>query len=106
LRLVRDLGAHWEEKTGSPIPLGALVRREPPALPSVGEIESAVRASLDWAWAHEGEAMELCARHAQDMTPEVMRAHVALYVNDFSRDMGEAGRAAVRTLMERARIRV
>ncbi|HEX2612812.1 MAG TPA: MqnA/MqnD/SBP family protein, partial [Fibrobacteria bacterium] len=102
LRLVRDLGAHWEEKTGSPIPLGALVRKEALDLPSKEEIEAAVRASLDWAWAHEAEAMELCARYAQDMTPEVMRAHVALYVNEFSRDMGEAGWAAVRTLTERA----
>ncbi len=97
LRLVRDLGAHWEEKTGSPIPLGALVRKEAPGIPAVSEIESAVRASLDWAWAHEGEAMELCARHAQDMSPEVLRAHVALYVNEFTRDMGEEGRAAVGT---------
>jgi 1,4-dihydroxy-6-naphthoate synthase len=98
LRLVRDLGAHWEEKTGSPIPLGALVRRDSPDVPSAAELESAVRASLDWAWAHEEEAMALCARHAQDMTPEVMRAHVALYVNAFSREMGEEGWAAVRTL--------
>ncbi len=98
LRLVRDLGAHWEEKTGSPIPLGALVRREGGDLPARAELEAAVRASLDWAWAHEAEAMELCARHAQDMTPEVMRAHVALYVNAFSRGMGEEGWSAVRTL--------
>jgi 1,4-dihydroxy-6-naphthoate synthase len=75
-----------------------LVRRESPGLPSKDEIESAVRTSLDWAWSHEDAAMELCARHAQDMSPEVMRAHVALYVNAFSREMGEEGRAAVRTL--------
>jgi 1,4-dihydroxy-6-naphthoate synthase len=98
LRLIRDLGAHWEYATGSPIPLGALVRRESPSLASVAEIEAAVRASLDWAWAHEAEALELCARYAQDMSPDVMRAHVALYVNEFTRDMGEEGSAAVRTL--------
>jgi 1,4-dihydroxy-6-naphthoate synthase len=101
LKLVRDLGAHWEAATGKPIPLGALLRRESPRLPSLEELETAVRASLDWAWSHRDEALRLCALHAQDMTPEVMQAHVDLYVNGFTRDLGEEGRDAVRTLLAR-----
>lgn len=98
LRLVEDLGAAWERATGLPIPLGALLRRRGHDVPARAELEAAVRASLDWAWAHEAEALELCARHAQDMTPEVMRSHVDLYVNSFSRAMGDEGDAAVARL--------
>jgi 1,4-dihydroxy-6-naphthoate synthase len=95
LRLVRDLGAHWEEMTGHPIPLGAVVRKGSPHVPSAGELEVAIRASLDWAWVHEEEAMELCAKYAGDMNPRVMRAHIGLYVNDYTRDMEGAGRKAI-----------
>ena len=120
LELVRDLGEHWETRTGSPIPLGALLLRDASngleasspvnasgaspasdAAPSVDEIESAVRASLDWARAHEAEALELCARHAQDMDPAVMRSHIDLYVNAFSRNLGPEGREAVRFFLEK-----
>jgi 1,4-dihydroxy-6-naphthoate synthase len=99
LRLVRDLGAAWEAATGKPIPLGSLIRRESPHLPSRSVLEEAVRDSLDWAWAHEAEALALCARHAQDMSPDVMRSHIELHVNEFSHDLGEVGRDAVRSLL-------
>jgi 1,4-dihydroxy-6-naphthoate synthase len=101
LTLVRDLGEHWEAATGFPIPLGALVYKGGAALPATEEVEAAIRASLDWAWAHEDEALELCAAHAQDMDPAVMKAHIGLYVNDFSRDLGEAGCAAVELFLEK-----
>ncbi len=99
LRLVRDLGAEWEAATGNPIPLGALIRRDTDQIPSLTELEGAIRASLDWAWTHEAEALKLCAQYAQDMTPAVMRSHIDLYVNAFSRDLGEDGRAAVDYLL-------
>lgn len=97
LRLVADLGAAWEAETGMPIPLGTLLRRRDEAgnAPPRAVLEEAVRASLAWAWAHEDEALALCARHAQDMTPAVMRAHIDLYVNSFTHDLGREGRAAV-----------
>ncbi len=97
LRLVADLGAVWEAETGAPIPLGTLLRRHDDAghVPARPVLEEAVRASLAWAWAHEEEALALCARHAQDMTPAVMRAHIDLYVNPFTHDLGPEGRAAV-----------
>lgn len=101
LHLVRDLGAAWEEATGLPIPLGAVLRRDAIDVPPRAMLEESIRASLEWAYGHEAEALELCARHAQDMTPAVMRAHIGLYVNEFSRDLGEVGRAAVAALMKR-----
>jgi 1,4-dihydroxy-6-naphthoate synthase len=101
LRAVQDLGAAWENVTGFPIPLGALIRRERVGVPSRATLEAAVRASLEWAWTHQDEALALCAQYAQDMTPAVMRSHIDLYVNDFSRDLGQSGKSAVRFFVDR-----
>lgn len=94
LRLVQDLGAHWETLTGLPIPLGALILKRDASVTSAA-VESAVRASLDWSRSHETEALALCRRHAQSQEESVMRSHIDLYVNDFSYDLGLEGRAAI-----------
>lgn len=106
LSLVRDLGEYWETVTGGPIPLGAVLYRGGADLPAAFEIENAIRASLDWAWAHEKEALDLCALHAQDMDPVIMRSHIDLYVNAFSRDLGEEGRAAVSLFLKELKARI
>jgi len=93
LTLVRDLGEHWEEKTGHPIPLGAIAVRR--GLGIAEAAAGAIRRSLDWAYAHEDEALGLCRIHAQDFTDSVMRAHIGLYVNRYSRDLGADGAEAV-----------
>ncbi len=36
------------------------------------------------------------------MNDDVMRAHIELYVNEFTDDLGETGRDAVRALFARA----
>jgi 1,4-dihydroxy-6-naphthoate synthase len=58
-------------------------------------VEAAIRASLDWSYAHEAEALALCRRHAQSMDESVLRSHIGLYVNAFSRDLGPEGDRAV-----------
>ena len=37
------------------------------------------------------------------MEPSVLERHIETFVNDYSLDLGEAGRAAVAVLQERAR---
>lgn len=104
LTLLRDLGAHWEEATGHAIPLGAVALRAGLAAASpglAGGLEDLIRASLDWARSHEGEALELCRRHAQSMSEDVLRSHIDLYVTGFTRDLGADGDAAVRHFLAR-----
>lgn len=99
LHLVADLGEWWEKDTGLPIPLGAIVARD--GLP-IGEIEAAIRASVEYAWAHPEASRGYILAHSQELAPEVVDAHIALYVNDFTRDLGDEGRAAVAELTRRA----
>ncbi|KEF34322.1 1,4-dihydroxy-6-naphthoate synthase [Deinococcus sp. RL] len=98
-----DLGAWWEQRTGGlPLPLGAiLVRRELPPGVQRG-LNAAVRESLEYAYAHPDEPKAYIREHALEMSDDVMQAHIDLYVNDFSRDVGEEGERAVRELHRRA----
>ncbi|WP_407538531.1 1,4-dihydroxy-6-naphthoate synthase [Deinococcus radiomollis] len=97
-----DLGAWWEAETGLPLPLGAiLVRRDLPA-DTRWALNEAVRSSLDYAWANPAEPKGYIRQHALEMSDEVMQAHIDLYVNEFSSDVGEEGERAVQELYRRA----
>lgn len=98
LALVEDLGRVWEERTGFAIPLGAIAIRKSLGLQAVAE--AWVRQSLAWAQSHPAEAFVLCQQHAQDLNENVIRAHIALYVNDYSKDLGPDGQAAVAYFLE------
>ena len=94
-----DLGAWWEADTGLPIPLGAiLARRELDAATLAG----VVRASVEYAWAHPEASAAYVAEHAAEMSPDVQAHHIELYVNEFTRDLGDEGYAAAETLLTRA----
>ncbi|GGJ23989.1 menaquinone biosynthesis family protein [Deinococcus roseus] len=96
-----DLGAWWEEKTGLPLPLGAiLVRRDLP-LDLQKQLNQAVRSSLEYAYVHPQEPRAYIRQHALEMSDQVMQAHIDLYVNPFSLDVGEDGEKAVRELFGR-----
>ena len=100
LHLVQDLGDYWEHKTNFAIPLGAIAARKTldPA-----SLSSLVRDSLRWAYANDAEAFALCREYSQDLNPDVVRAHIQLYVNSFSENIGPEGRAAVEFFMQKQR---
>jgi 1,4-dihydroxy-6-naphthoate synthase len=89
LTLLADLGSVWEERMHCPLPLAAIaIRRElAPALASAMEI--ALRASVDYAFAHPDASRAYVAAHAQEMDPVVTERHIRLYVNDYTRAIDE-----------------
>jgi 1,4-dihydroxy-6-naphthoate synthase len=94
-----DLGEWWEGETGLPIPLGAiLVRRGL----DTDRIARVVRASVDAAQADPSASAAYVAAHAAEMSPDVQRQHIALYVNEFTRDLGSEGYAAIDALLTRS----
>jgi len=96
---LQDLGAWWERETGLPIPLGAIVARRRLDLDAV---TTAVRASVEHAWANPAASAAWVAEHSQEMDAGVCQAHIDLYVNDFTRDLGEEGLAAADALLRHA----
>jgi 1,4-dihydroxy-6-naphthoate synthase len=102
LEEVIDLGDWWEHETGNPIPLGAILVRRDVSDEDARAIDAAIRRSLRFARERESEIIAYVREHAFEMDDEVMRAHIGLYVNEFSDDVGEAGIAAVEDLFARA----
>lgn len=103
LHLVEDLGATWEARTGSPLPLGGILARRELGTEVLTALDSAIKGSLEYAHAHRDEALRTMRRHAQELDDDVLWAHVALYVNDWTRDLGATGARALRELSRIAR---
>ena len=79
--------------TGLPIPLGAILARR-------GRVDAGRRDRVGPGVGAAGvgdpaasEAYVLA--HAQEMEPDVVAQHIALYVNEFTEDLGDEGYAAV-----------
>lgn len=100
-RLV-DLGEWWESETGLPIPLGGIVARRSLGVETIAVIERALRAGVAYARSHPAEATLYIREHAQEMSDEVCAAHIGLYVNDFSAELGNEGEQAIAELLHRA----
>lgn len=102
---VQDLGAWWEAETGLPIPLGGILARRDLGAAAIRAVDAAIRASLETARANPETARAYIRAHAQELDDAVTAAHIHLYVNDFSLDLGAEGVRAVETLLARAESR-
>ena len=97
-----DLGVWWEAVSGSLLPLGGIAVRRDLGLAVAREAERAVRASVAYAFANRDASEAFVADHAQEMSAAVRRAHIDLYVNEYSLDVGPDGERAARTLLREA----
>lgn len=100
---LRDLGEYWETATGLPIPLGGIVVNRGLPADIRQKVNRVMRRSVAYAFAHPGDVMPFVRQHAQAMDDAVMKAHIALYVNDFTGDLGQKGRSAVAQMFRIAR---
>ncbi|RKL66356.1 1,4-dihydroxy-6-naphthoate synthase [Salipaludibacillus neizhouensis] len=99
LSMVKDLGSWWEEDTGLPIPLGAIIAKR-----SLDQhaIASWIQASVDYAWENPEASEAYVMEHSQEMSRDVAKSHIDLYVNSFTRELGNDGYAAIESLLGRA----
>jgi 1,4-dihydroxy-6-naphthoate synthase len=102
LKKVMDLGEWWEESTGRPLPLGGILARRALGQELIGRLDRALRASVEYAYSHPEQVHEYIRAHAQEMDEQVLRAHIELYVNEYTLDYGAQGEAAIRELLARA----
>ncbi len=99
---VADLGEWWEGETGLPVPLAGIFARTDLDPELVAEAETAIRASVKYAFAHPEASRDYVRSLAHELSDEVCAAHIALYVNEHSIDVGDEGLAAIDRLLGRA----
>jgi 1,4-dihydroxy-6-naphthoate synthase len=102
LRRLLDLGEWWEEMTGLPLPLGGIAVSRDLTPGDQARVEAAMRASVESARSNPAESARYVADHAQEMDVEVCKAHIDLYVNEYTADYGAEGGEAIRRLLDGA----
>jgi len=98
LNKVIDLGEYWETKMNAPIPLGGIAIKRTIEPAQAKRINKLIRKSLDYAFAHYPFITDYVKEHSQEMSEDVMRKHIELYVNNYSLELGNDGRKAIEIL--------
>ena len=97
---ILDLGEYWEKETDRPIPLGGIVIKRGLDEKIRQQVDRLIRKSIEYAYTKYPELNDYIRHHSQEMSEEVMRRHIDLYVNHYSLNLGEEGREAVIKLMQ------
>jgi len=102
LKKIKDLGEYWETYTGKSIPLGGIVinRKHPKDLQH--KVSNIIKRSIEYAYENPQSSLDYIRQYAQEMDAEVMKKHIDLYVNEFSLDLGQEGKEAIKTLYAEA----
>lgn len=97
---IMDLGDYWEKIVGTAIPLGGIVIDKSLPTDLQKQVETLIRKSTEFSFAQYPILSDFIKNNAQEMSEEVMRKHINLYVNSFTTNLGEEGQKAVIKLME------
>ena len=100
LHKICDLGEIWEQKENLPIPLGCIAIKKDIPQNIQQKVGRLIQKSVEYAFAQYPQLSNYVIEHAQAMEEEVMRKHIELYVNDFSIELGEGGKMAIKKLFE------
>jgi 1,4-dihydroxy-6-naphthoate synthase len=95
LKLVVDLGAWWKEQTGLPLPLGANGVRKSLGPAAIHDVQRLLHESIEYGLAHREPALNYALQYGRDLDASQADEFVGMYVNDWTLDFGDRGRAAV-----------
>ena len=98
-----DLGEYWDSLIHAPIPLGGIVINRSLDKDLQQKVNRVIRKSVEYAFANPQSSMSYVKAHAQEMSEEVMKKHITLYVNNFSIDLGVEGIKAVELMFDKAK---
>jgi len=101
--LIADLGKWWQDQTRLPIPLGGIVARKALGPETIEQFESLLKQAISNSMANPGPTRDYVLKHAREMDRDVLDEHIQTFVNDYSLDLGDEGRAAVAEMQRRAR---
>lgn len=100
LHKIIDLGDYWEQHTGSAIPLGGIVVKKNIAGTVQTQVDALIKRSIEYAYSKYPQLNDYIRSHSQEMSEDVMRKHIDLYVNNYSLALGTEGKKAVLKLLE------
>ncbi|HUR65078.1 MAG TPA: 1,4-dihydroxy-6-naphthoate synthase [Chitinophagaceae bacterium] len=100
LHKVKDLGEYWVERMELPIPLGGIAINQSVKRSVALKINELIHKSLEYALKNYPLIDDYVKQHAQEMSEDVMRQHIDLYVNNYSLDLGNEGKLAIESLHE------
>lgn len=101
LSLIVDLGVWWQEETGLPLPLGANAVRKDLGTETISEVQRLLRESIEYGLDHRQPALDYALKYGRDLDDAKADKFVGMYVNDWTRDFGERGQAAVAEFLKR-----
>jgi len=100
LKKVRDLGQYWEQRMELPLPLGGIAINQSIKRSAALKVNELIRKSLEFGFTNYPLITDYVKQHSQEMSEEVMRQHIDLYVNNYSLDLGDDGKLAIESLHE------
>jgi len=99
---VLDLGQWWKAETGLPLPLGGNVIRKDFSLAERSEINIVLRESIEYGLQHRKAGVAHAMPLARGMDETLADEFIGMYVNDYTLDYGDTGRAAILEFLGRA----
>jgi len=102
LHMIADLGRLWEDLTGLPVPLGSIVINRRIPYDTALKVNELIAKSIRHAIENSTDAYGFVIANARETEASVVNSHIALYVNDYTLDLGDQGRKAVTELFRRA----
>lgn len=96
-----DLGKWWKEETGLPLPLGVNAIRKDLPLDVQQRASRALKASIVYSLEHRAQGVEHAMTFARDMDTETADTFVGMYVNNWTVDMGAAGKRSIQMFLDR-----
>ncbi len=102
LHLAVDLGKWWKERTGLPLPLGGNVIRRDLGPELIGRVSRLLGDGIEYSLAHREEALDYALQFGRGLERGRAGTFVGMYVNEWTRGYGEAGRKAVRLFLDEA----
>ena len=100
LELVCDLGSWWQKNSGAPIPLGGIAVRRNLGEEFAQKVERVLRRSILYAMEHPEASANYVAAHAQEISEDILKQHIEMFVNKYSLSLGDEGLRAVRLLKD------
>lgn len=101
LVLLKDMGVWWKEETGLPLPLGVNVVRRDLGRETMDEVSRAMRESIEAGLSNRAAALDYALQFGRGMDRSTADEFVGMYVNEWTRDMGERGLEAIREFLRR-----